>query len=331
MYQILLALLKGADAYAVPRLLREHVADAFALGVDAVSGDLVALDELSLNSLCTSVGKTYIHFEGTVGRSVAANLNLSVLVVLEVSCDHLHVGLLVSGDLGRTDAEEDVADRVEVVVHFLDNFLRAVQASGELVREAVSLGFPSVGVGYRLVESGAEVVDLTVEGVDFSLVVGLYASELVATEVVGEAELQVESSVVCVVSGIALLNVVAGHVPNDRGLEGESNVVAYVVVEVQADLCAEVVGVACAVHVVVDPASAGNYFKTEGTNLAVVTAEEVAEVHCAIDPHVRVVESCAAAVANLPTRGVHAELAFSTYSESRCDLLGYVQAYETAG
>lgn len=38
-----------ADAYAVPRIFFEHVADAFAFGYDAVRSDFVTFDESVLN------------------------------------------------------------------------------------------------------------------------------------------------------------------------------------------------------------------------------------------------------------------------------------------
>ncbi len=290
-FLFVLRIFDGADAYAVPRFLGEHVADAFAFSNDAVSVDFVLINESVLNGFSAVFSEFDVEVEVTVLRSIAFNEDFRIFVILEVSGDHFNVGLLVGGDNGRTDAEEYVANRVEVVANFLDGLYGTSVAGSELVGEVVCFGFSGVGLGSSLVESGAEVVNLTVEGVDFSLVVRHYASEFVATEVVGNRCLEVECSTVDVISGGCLVGTGVVHVPCNVGAETQSYIVAYVEVEVETGFGNEVVGIAMAYNIVVTPAGTGNSLNGEGAGLAVVAAEEVEQVNCSVCSYVRIVES----------------------------------------
>ena len=60
-----------ADRYAVPVVFREHVADAFAFGVDAVGCNAVFLDKSLLNGFGTCGSELFVEFEVAVLRCVA--------------------------------------------------------------------------------------------------------------------------------------------------------------------------------------------------------------------------------------------------------------------
>ncbi len=216
-------------------------------------------------------------------------------MVLEERSDHFNVGLLVGGDFRRTDAEEYEANRREVVGNFFHYFFLygAILACFEVGGESGCCGFESGAVYHACVERCAEVVDLAVEGVDFSLVVGLNALEAVA-EVVGYAGLKVERGLVGVVSGGGLVNVGVRHVPYDRRFEGDCEVFVYVEVEVKSDFGCEVVPVFAGglVEVFVAPACTGYCLDREGTAFAIVASKEVEEVDCAIHAYIRVIEGC---------------------------------------
>ena len=62
----LFVVLKGADADAVPAFLFEHVADAFAFGLDAVGRNLVAVDEGFLYAFGAGLGELDVEVEVTV-------------------------------------------------------------------------------------------------------------------------------------------------------------------------------------------------------------------------------------------------------------------------
>lgn len=328
----------GADADTVPALLGEHVADTFALSIDAVSADFVLVDEGIFHCLCTCIGKTYVDFLGAVGRSITLDVNLGVFVVLQIGSYHLDIGLLVGSDCGRTYAEEYETYAVEDVGFFfyLNNFGFAVLASSQFVSKTIGLGFPSGGVSVAVVQLATEVVDLTVKGIDFGLVEGLNASEAGA-EVVCHTCLQVEYGAVCIIVCVAL-RAVAIHVPSDAGLEGNGHLLRNIEVEVQANLGYEVVVVGTIYQTfcfyiagveVVSPTGTGKSLDGEGTCFALVTAEEVEEINLAIDTYIRVVESGARVDFLCPGGGVDAELAFNAESEGRSNLLVDMQTYQT--
>ena len=136
-----------------------------------------------------------------------------------------------------------------------------------------------------------------------------------------------------VVTGIGLGDGVAGHVPDDRGLDRDGEVVVEVEVEIETGLCAEVVHVlACGgVDIVVEPACTCGGFDVEGTEAAVVAAEEVEEVDSTVCADVLVVKCCfAGSVDHFPLGGVDGKTAFYTYCECGGYLLLDVHAPDAA-
>ena len=154
-------LFECADANSVPGLFLEHVADAFAFSGDAVSLDLVLVDEGVLDCLGTVLGELHVEVVVAVLGSVTLDDNLAVGVALHVVGNHRYVGHLVGGDGVRADAEEYEADGVVLVGNFLDNldFGLLVLASLEFGGEFAGLSLPGAGGSYASVELAAEVVD----------------------------------------------------------------------------------------------------------------------------------------------------------------------------
>ena len=333
--------LDGADGNAVPAFLGKHVADTLTLSLDAVSSNLVLVDEGSLHSLGTLVGETDVNLLGTILRCVTLDDNLSVLVVLEVHCNLLYVRHLVVSDVVAANLEEDVAHGVELVVVNLYNLGLAVLASGKLSLKGSVGGVAAVEGGVGSLYIATKSVDLSVESIDFTLIVGLNALEAVA-EVVRYAGEELYCSVVGVVTAGSVLDVVVCHVPSDRGLDGDSPLTtcAEVEVEVKANLGCEIVVVAVAtvtfgevtgrsVPEVVAPACACYSLNLEETTAAVVACEEVVEINGAINAHILAVKSGSALGTATPRRGVHAPCALYAEAEYGRNLLVDVNADHT--
>lgn len=340
----LFVLFEGADGNAVPGFFFEHIANAFAFSNDAVSVDFVLAHESFLNAFSAGLSELNVEVVVTVLGSITLDDNLGFGMALHVVGDHGYVGHLIGSDYAGTDAEEYEAYGVVLVGNFLNHlyFGLAVLASFEFGSEFAGLSLPCTCSSEASLELTAEVVDLTVESVDFSLVVGLNALEAI-TEVIGNAGHEVEGSVVLVVSAGGLVPfvlvvevVTVGHIPSDAGLEGDGNVLADIEVEVKTNLCCEVVPVfalaflVVAIDIIVSPACAAYYFETEYAALAVVTTEESYEVNSAVHTYIGVVESGCGVNVAAPVGSVNCESGFNAEGESGSYLLLDVETCNTA-
>ena len=117
----LFSLFDGADAHAVPIRFAEHVANALTLSSDALSGDVVLLNEDFLHSLGTFLGNASVDFCATFGRSITLDVDGGIFVVLEESGHALHVGQLCS--IHRALALAECNGLFERLSAIRDNFL----------------------------------------------------------------------------------------------------------------------------------------------------------------------------------------------------------------
>jgi hypothetical protein len=142
----------------------------------------------------------------------------------------------------RTAVEEDVADVVEVVNNLFNSSGTTV-ASVELSLEVSELSEKSCVVCATSFEVAAESVDLSVESVNFCLVVGTNESEVMCTvrvlEVVCDTSFELEVHIVRVVVRIVTEVVVfvnalvAVHIPKEGGLDRECPSLSFAKVEVE--------------------------------------------------------------------------------------------------
>lgn len=285
---------------------------------DAVSSHFVFLNKSCLNGLSTSCSEFSVELCATFGRSITLNDEFSIGVVLEILSNHLDVGLLVSLDLRRTYAIEYVANRVDSVRNDFFNNGFASFASSEFSSETVSFSLPCVRSGYATVELTAEVVDLSVESINFSLVVGTNASET-GVDVVSNASEEVERSVVFVVTGRVPFTFIVAHVVSNRGFQRHGHVVFEVEVERKTGFGSErrvVVEICVRASIVsASPTSTCKNIDVEETTFAFVTADEVEEVYTAIETNVRVVNGSGAVYSVVPRRSVNSSVAFNTKTE----------------
>ena len=310
---------KGADGNAVPAVFLKHLTDAFTFGSDAVSSDAIFLHKHSLNRLSASGSKFLVELKVAIGRSVSFNHNFGVFVVLEERSYHFNIGLLVSSDLGATNAIEDVANALEVVADFFYDFGFAVLASSELSSEGIGFSLSRSSGSGGCIKFATKFVDLCVEGIDFGAVEGLNALEV--AKVIGNAGKNIESGVVDVVSGSGLGYVNIAHIPGDLGFEGDSKVFGNIEVEVKTNTGGEIVVVAIAGIIEVTPTGTSYGSDIKEATVAFVTTEKVEEVDATVSANIGVVNSGFAVVIAVPRRGVDAGQAFNAKSESRRNLL----------
>ena len=269
----LLALLESTDGNAVPGFLVEHVADTFAFCSDAVGRNTILADKHLLHRFGTVGCKLDVEVVVTVLRSIALHHNLCIGMALHIVGNHLYVGALVGGDYRRSDAEEYEANRIILVRHFLNYLGSLVAALLQFIAQGIGLCLPFIGGGCRLVELTAETVDLVVEGVDFGLVIRLYALETVA-ESIRYAGQKVEHGIVHIELKVAAA-ITATHVPGNRWLECQGHMVTDIEIEVEAGLHTKIIDVGAIgfVHIVMTPACADESVDREGTLVALVATE----------------------------------------------------------
>ena len=140
--------------------------------------------------------------------------------------------------------------------------------------------------------SFSQVVYLGIELVDFVGIVQAHPGEVVGAvaslEVIDDASGEFEVGVIDVVVarhevGVIIDAVVAVHVPNDCGFDGNGpgTLQPEVEVQVESGLGRPSVGVAFAVGIIVKPAGAGHGFDFEEARLVTVAGEKVGQVDAA--------------------------------------------------
>ncbi len=187
-------------SYAVEVVLRrELVSSAQTLNSDAVSSDLVLLNESVLNNLSALLRKLLVELLLTLGRSITLNLHLSVLVVLHVLSNHLDASVLSLIDSSLTLTEDYV--RLQNILCRSNNSSsgRTSLACSELSLQVSNLLVSSGQLTSLSVVLSTQTVDLSVQTVDLSLVAELLNLEVVSTvrstELVVNTSLQRESTV----------------------------------------------------------------------------------------------------------------------------------------
>jgi len=354
-----------ADRYAVPAELLEHVGDTTALSVDALSINLVLVDQHVLHSLGTAIGQTDVVVLGTLGRSITLDVNSGSGVVLEVHGNALNIGLLVSSDVGLVNLE--VNEDVHVLSALVNNLslgLGSLAGSIQIALELSVACVSSVEVTLQAIELAAQTVDLTIQSIDVILAVlvgaeGHVVLAIATLEVIGDTSLELNSSVVSIHLALAIAGLavplsagvgvvtighhdVAVHVPNNAGLQAEGP--SAVCTEVEVEVCTSL-GVPAVVVVAIDvsrlcamesvqPTSTDNTLKLKYAGLALVTTEEVAQVngtkqtgHGVVDD----VRALGSPVVGLlgPAGGVDGSLTLSAQTEDRSELLADLQTEDT--
>ncbi len=187
-------------SYAVEVVLRrELVSSAQTLNSDAVSSDLVLLNESVLHNLSALLRKLLVELLLTLGRSITLNLHLSVLVVLHVLSNHLDASVLSLIDSSLALTEDYV--RLQNILCRSNNSSsgRTSLACSELSLQVSNLLVSSGQLTSLSVVLSTQTVDLSVQTVNLSLVAELLNLEVVSTvrstELVVNTSLQRESTV----------------------------------------------------------------------------------------------------------------------------------------
>ena len=161
-------------SYAVEVVLRrELVSSAQTLNSDAVSSDLVLLNESVLHNLSALLRKLLVELLLTLGRSITLNLHLSVLVVLHVLSNHLDASVLSLIDSSLALTEDYV--RLQNILCRSNNSSsgRTSLACSELSLQVSNLLVSSGQLTSLSVVLSTQTVDLSVQTVDLSLVTEL--------------------------------------------------------------------------------------------------------------------------------------------------------------
>ena len=325
-----------ADAYAIPVGFAEHVADAFALSADAVFSNLILVDEQGLNGFSAILGNLSVDGCTTFGAGITLDFHLGIVVVLQIGSNALNVGELagVNSALALTEGNEHVGSIAALGLGngLDDGLLVAAVVQGVLeILDGLLVGSNlSVLVG----NGAAQGVDLSVQTVDFSLVISTAEGEVVGTvavlEVIGHAGEQLEVAHVDVVTfQIVIFNSV-GEAVYDGGLNtyGPSLLLADVEVQVQAELASHAVCITVAYAIGVAPTGTYDTFYLKQAGLALITCEEVAEVDDTVQANVAGVDNVVVAVSmrRAVFESINVSLTFKLQTEHGGEHLGEVQA-----
>ena len=165
-------------------LLRNLIGCTETLNSDAVGSNLILLDESVLNNISTVDRELVVQVNRTLGRSVAAADNLRIGMVAHVLGNHLNACILSGINNALTLTEDN--NGLEEVLLLLYNLYRTRLTLSELSLQVGDGLSVSSNLAILGIDVSTELVDLSVQTVDLSLVAELSNLEVVSAVAVAE-------------------------------------------------------------------------------------------------------------------------------------------------